>query len=177
MKVASRFMPPAMNPPLKPVRCLVLVGLVALVLSLAWLHPAVVGSFLGAAIVVAIWRNRATRKSLQRLAANRTGETICEFVRSFDERSTDTWTLRAVYEELQSYMAPSYPAFPLRAEDDLCHDLGIDGEDLDFEIARRVLERTGRCLDGSELNPLYGKVRTVRDFVNFVANQPWRGAT
>jgi hypothetical protein len=177
MKVASRFMPPAMNPPLKPVRWLVLAGLVALVLSLAWLHPAVVGSFLGAAIVVVIWRNRATRKSLQRLAANRTGETICEFVRSFDERSTDTWTLRAVYEELQSYLAPSCPAFPLRAEDDLRHDLEIDGEDLDFEIARRVLERTGRCLDGAQLNPLYGKVRTVRDFVNFVANQPWRGAT
>jgi hypothetical protein len=177
MKVASRFMPPAMNPPLKPLRWLVLAGFVALILSLAWLHPAVVGSFLGAAIVVSIWRNRATHKSLQRLAANRTGETICEFVRSFDTRSTDAWTLRAVYEELQCYLAPSYPAFPLRAEDDLRRDLKIDGEDLDFEIASRVLERTGRCLDGAQLNPLYGKVCTVRDFVNFVANQPWRGAS
>lgn len=177
MKVASRFMPPAMSPPLKPVRWLVLAGLVALTLALAWLHPALGGSFLGAAIVVSIWRNRATRKSLQRLAAIRAGETICEFVRSFDTRNTDTWTLRAVYEELQAYLAPSYPAFPLRAEDDLRHDLKIDGQDLDFEIARRVLERTGRCLDCAQLNPLYGKVRTVRDFVNFVANQPWRGAS
>ena len=177
MKVALRFMPPAMNPSLRPVRLLVLAGLVALVLSLAWVHPAVVGSFLGAAIVLSIWRNLATRKSLQRLAASRAGETICEFVRAFDTRSTDTWTLRAVYEELQSYLAPSYPAFPLRAEDDLRRDLKIDEEDLDVEIARRVLERTGRCLDGAQLNPLYGKVRTVRDFVNFVADQPWRGAT
>jgi hypothetical protein len=170
-------MPPAMNPPLRPVRWLVLGGLVVLMLCLAWLHPAIGGSFLGAAIVVSICRNRATRKSLQRLAATRTGETICEFVGCFDTRSADTWTLRAVYEELQSYLAPSCPGFPLRAEDDLRHDLKIDGEDLDFEIPRRVLERTGRCLDGAQLNPLYGKVRTVRDFVNFVANQPWRGAT
>jgi hypothetical protein len=177
MKVALRFMPPAMNPSFRPVRLLVLAGLVALVLSLAWVHPAVVGSFLGAAIVVSIWRNLATRKSLQRLAANRAGETICEFVHSFDTRTTDTWTLRAVYEELQAYLAPSYPAFPLRAEDDLRRDLKIDEEHLDFEIARRVLERTGRCLDRAQLNPLYGKVRTVRDFVNFVADQPWRGAT
>jgi hypothetical protein len=169
-------MPPAMNPPLKPVRWFVLAALVILVLSLAWLHPAVVGSFLGAAIAVTIWQNRATRKSLQRLAANRTGETICEFVRSFDTRSTDTWTLRAVYEELQSYLAPCYPAFPLRAEDELRQDLKIDEEDLNVEIANRVLERTGRCLDGAQLNPLYGKVRTVRDLVNFVAEQPWRGA-
>jgi hypothetical protein len=177
MKVASKFMSPAMNPPLKPLRWLVLGGLVAVILSLAWWHPAVGGSFLGAAIVASIWRNRATRKSLQQLAAARPRETICEFVRSFDTRKTDMWTLRAVYEELQSYLTPSYPAFPLRAEDDLQDDLRIDGEDLDIDIPRRVLERTGRCLDGAELNPLYGKVRTVRDFVNFVANQPWRGAT
>jgi hypothetical protein len=176
MKVASRFMPPAMNPPLKPLRWLVLGGLVALILSLAWLHPAVGGSFLGAAIVASIGCNRATRKSLQQLAGTRPGETICDFVRAFDTRKTDVWILRAVYEELQSYLSPSYPAFPLRADDDLQDDLRIDGEDLDFEIPRRILERTGRCLDGAQLNPLYGKVRTVRDFVNFVANQPWRGA-
>jgi hypothetical protein len=177
MKVASRFMPPAMNPPLKPVRWLVLAGLVALILYCAWLHPAVVGSFLAATVVVSIWWNRATRRSLQRLAESRQDETICEFVRCFDARNTDTWILRAVYEELQAYLAPSYPAFPLRAEDDLCRDLKIDQQHLDFDIARRVLERTGRSLDGAQLNPLYGKVRTVRDFVNFVADQPWRGTT
>jgi hypothetical protein len=177
MKVASRFMPPAMNSPLKPVRWLVLAGLVALILYCAWLHPAVVGGFLAATIVISIWWNRATRKSLQRLAESRKDETISEFVRSFDERNTDTWILRAVYEELQLYLAPHCPAFPLRAEDDLCRDLKIDEQHRDFDIARRVLERTGRSLDGAQLNPLYGKVRTVRDFVNFVAAQPWRGTT
>jgi hypothetical protein len=82
-----------------------------------------------------------------------------------------------VYEELQLELAPHYPAFPLRAGDDLCRDLKIDQQQLDFDLARRVLERTGRSLDGAQLNPLYGKVHTVRDFVNFVAAQPWRGTT
>ena len=172
---ASRFMPPAMNPPLKPIRGLLLAGLVALILYSAWLHPALVGSFLAAAMVICILWNGATRKSLKRLAESRKDETISEFVRSFDERNIDIWILRAVYEELQLELAPHYPAFPLRAEDDLCRDLKIDQQQLDFDLARRVLERTGRSLDGPELNPMYGKVHTVRDFVNFVAAQPWRG--
>jgi hypothetical protein len=177
MKVASRFIPAAMNSPLKPVRWLVLAGLVALILYCAWLHPAVVGIVLAATIVFSIWWNQATRRSLQRLAESRKGETISEFVASFDAGNTDTWILRAVYEELQAYLAPHFPAFPVRAEDDLCRDLKIEQPHLDFDIARRVLERTGRSLDGAQLNPLYGKVRTVRDFVNFVADQPWRGTT
>jgi hypothetical protein len=177
MKVASRFLPPAMNPPLKPVRWLVLAGLVALILYCAWLHPAVVGSFLAATIVISIWWNRATRRSLQRLAESRKDDTIADFVRAFDASTIDASIIRAVYEELQAYLAPTYPAFPLRADDYLCRDLKIDEPHLDFDIARRVLERTGRSLDDAELNPLYGKVRTVRDFVNFVADQPWRGAS
>lgn len=39
----------------------------------------------------------------ERLVADRQGESIGSFARSFDYRAIDTWIIRAVYEELQFY--------------------------------------------------------------------------
>lgn len=111
---------------------------------------------------------RETRR-LQALANARAGETLCHFARSFDTRNTDTWVIRAVHQELQLLLAPCV-AFPIRASDVLLGELGIDSDDLE-DLIVDVADRTGRSLDRAEHNPLFGKVRTVRDLVSFVDAQ------
>ena len=100
----------------------------------------------------------------RQVAKIRRGESICEFARSFDYRSIDTWIIRAVYQELSEQ-------FPIRASDRLENDLHIDGEDLD-DTCRLIARRSGRSLQRWEDNPLFGSVRTVRDLVLFLHHQP-----
>lgn len=102
----------------------------------------------------------------QRLAAQRRSENICTFARSFNCRSTDTWIIRAVFDELSLYVT-----FPIRGSDRFEEDLKLDALDL-VEIAQVVAQRTGRPLEQCEQNPLYDKVRTVRDLVDFFRHQP-----
>ncbi|MGC3980199.1 MAG: hypothetical protein QM808_02975 [Steroidobacteraceae bacterium] len=105
------------------------------------------------------------------LAASRKGESICEFARSFDERSVDTWVVRAVYEQLQEHLGSKYQ-IPIRASDVFGQDLPIDSEDLDMDIASEIAQRTARSMDKMEANPLYGKVKTAADLVHFFNAQP-----
>ena len=102
------------------------------------------------------WRDR-------RVARARAGQSICDFARAFDCRNIDTWIIRAVYEEFSGQ-------FPVRASDDLKHDLRIAGDDLDY-IGVRLAQRTGRSLERSEDNPMFGNVRTLRDLVMFLDHQ------
>ena len=112
-----------------------------------------------------IWEER----NRQRLAIERSGETICAFARSF-KRGTDTWILRAVYEEVSKFLAVGGKPLPVRAEDDCEKDLNMDSEVLDY-LAYYIASRSGRSMVDTKSNPLYGKVRTVRDIVNFMENQ------
>jgi hypothetical protein len=100
----------------------------------------------------------------RRIAAERKGESICQFARGFDCRSVDTWIIRAVYDEFSG-------AFPLRPSDRLREDLHIDGDDLDFG-AIHIARRTGRTLDEYERNPFYGEMKTLHDLVMFFHHQP-----
>jgi hypothetical protein len=114
-------------------------------------------------------------RSVQRLrllSASRAGESICQFARSFEVRRTDTWVLRAVYEELQDELRWISPAFPVRADDSLEDDLLIDSEDMDLEIVWSIAERARRSLEHPERNPFYARVVTVRDLVSFFLHQP-----
>lgn len=113
-----------------------------------------------------IWDARSRR----RLAAARAEESICEFARSFD-RQTDTWVIRAVYEELSQYLAIDGRAIPVRRHDRWIEDLGIDSGDFE-DIAEDVAFRAGRKMDDCNANPLYGKVHTVGDLVSFLEHQP-----
>jgi hypothetical protein len=106
----------------------------------------------------------------RRLAADRNGETICEFARSF-ERKTDTWILRAVYEEISRYLSVDGRPLPVRRTDRCENDLRIDPEDLN-DLASDVAFRAQRSLNGAEKNPLYNKVETVGDIVSFFEHQP-----
>jgi hypothetical protein len=99
-----------------------------------------------------------------------------QFARDFDTRAVDTWIVRAVYEQVQGQLKHVHPAFPVRASDRLKEDLHLDDDDLDMDLAVQVEQRTGRSLDETKANPLFGKVKTVRDLVLFFHAQPKRGA-
>ena len=110
-------------------------------------------------------------RSLAKLAAERPGESICTFARSFDCRVVDTWIIRAVFEALQPYCQFSGGTMPLRASDLLGDVLQIDHEELD-DLAIEIAKRVGRSMDRFVENPLFGKVNTVADLVFFLLNQP-----
>lgn len=108
------------------------------------------------------------KRRQQRVAAERREESICSFARSFNCRATDTWIVRAVFEE-----AGAYVRFPIRPEDRLEEDLKIDSEDIDY-LAEVIALRTGRPLEECEKNPLCGKVKTVGELVEFFVYQQRR---
>lgn len=106
----------------------------------------------------------------RRLVAARDGETICEFARSFD-RKTDTWILRAVYEEVSRYLSVDGRPLPIRRADRFQKDFKMHPEDLD-DFASDIAFRAQRSLDGAEKNPLRYKIKTVGDLVSFFEHQP-----
>lgn len=135
--------------------------------------PWVVGVTSALVCAFCVWSsvlNRREKHRLQTLASARQGESICDFARSFDTRRTDTWIIRAVYQELQPFFRPVVP-FPIRATDSLLDISHLDHDDVDDLIAEVAL-RAGRSIEQTECNPYYGKVRTISDAVHFVNAQP-----
>lgn len=125
------------------------------------------------AIAVFIWRSNVKYiRQMQALAQSRAGEDICTFVRAFDCHSTDTWILRAVYEEMSRCVQVDGGAFPLRPDDRWEEDLQIDDEDMSMDLLPEIARRAGRSLEHTEKNPYYCKVMTVRDLVSFLEHQP-----
>src|SRR5262249_31590175 len=145
----SRNMPPAPpSPPLTRGRLVFLLALGAGLLYLLYLAP--VAFLLPCAGIAAIYvyGSIKTRRHFPRLALEREGESTCTFARSFDYRNTDTWILRAVYEELQRGLNTGRYVVPLRATDRLVEDLGFDWEYLDVSsIIPDIAFRTGRTLE------------------------------
>jgi hypothetical protein len=123
-------------------------------------------------VVVGIHMGSVEKERRTTLAKERQGESLCTFVRSLDYRATDTWILRAVYEELTSYRGRDEPVVPIRPDDELCRTLGIDAEDLTEYLLPVIAYRSGRSLDlGAEDTSLVS-IRTVTDVVQFLLNQP-----
>ncbi len=176
MRTPSRRMPKLAPPERPAVAMLALAAFVAFVAYFGyrafsaspWVSAAVV---LVVACAVSVAGRRRKRR-LAALAAERAGESICEFARSFNAREVDTWVVRAVYEQLQNYLASDQPAFPVRSSDRLVKGLLEDPDDLDLSLVNEIAERTGRSLEGAESNPLFGKVHTVCDLVLFFNAQP-----
>jgi hypothetical protein len=134
--------------------------------SSSWYGPGIV--FLVLCLIC--WQGTILRNQrFARLVAARNSATICDFARSFDCRKTDTVLIRAVYETVQEKMGP--PLVPLRAEDRLLDDLELDDEDLD-EIFIDAAKLCNLSIVSTESNPLYDKVITVRDVVEFLRHQP-----
>jgi hypothetical protein len=136
-----------------------------------WYHPFVVGSGSAVVIAVGVRNKRRMRRHLANLAQARHGESICEFSRAFDTRNTDTWVIRAVYEQLQQQLRWVCPDFPVRPTDRLIEDLMLDPDDIDMDVFSDVKLRTGRSLRALKVNPFYGRVKTVQDLVAFFCAQ------
>jgi hypothetical protein len=172
MRKPSRTMPPTPSRPMTSTDAFVLSLLGAALVALLCFVPALlapIGAILLATVVMTFGQSRR----LARLSADRPGESICSFARSFDCREVDTWVIRAVFEELQPYCRFGCDTLPLRSTDDLDGDLRIDPEDLE-DLAADIAYRTGRSLEDGVKNPLYGNVKTASDLVMFFANQPRR---
>jgi len=115
---------------------------------------------------------KESKKHYELLINGRENDSICTFTRYFEYREIDTWVIRAVYEQLQNYMAPIRKGFPIHPTDDVFTDLRIDDEDFELDLIEEIAERTGRSLEGSESNEYYGKSDTVENLVYFFNNQP-----
>lgn len=136
-----------------------------------WEQPIVLLFIVVIGVMIVI-EQRSQRIKLAKLSQERKQLSICEFARSFDYRSIDTWAIRAVYETIQDYVSSPEASIPIKAEDDLTDVLEIDDEDLDMDLLVEILQRTGRSMDDTLSNPYFGKVKTVADLVYFVNAQP-----
>lgn len=165
-------MPKYVPRPVTWVGWLVMASFVMAIVGFFWSAPKALYFLPPLAIGLYILSRQRTRR-LQRMAEERAGESICTFVRSFDCKAMDTWVIRAVYEQLQEHLKSDVMAFPLRPEDNMVKELGIDPDDLGWDIVDEIATRTGRSLEGTERNPLGGKVETVGDLVQFFIHQPF----
>ena len=112
------------------------------------------------------------RRQLPAWAKDRTGESICDFVSEFNIRNTDTWVLRAVYEEFSEYLQTEEGPFPIHADDRWVEDLRIDDEDFHSDLLPDIAHRARRSLEDTKDNPFYDRVKTVRDLAGFLMHQP-----
>ncbi|MEZ0260071.1 MAG: hypothetical protein ACAH80_03635, partial [Alphaproteobacteria bacterium] len=110
-------------------------------------------------------RDYSARAKDKKLTAGREEETICTFARQLNCRETDTWIIRAVYEELSNYNGYS-PRL-----DDRLVEICEHGDDIDW-LVLDISERLGRPLKNTEQNPYFDKVTTVRDLILFFTQQP-----
>ncbi len=164
-------MPKYVPRPVTWVGWLVQVVIGVAIVALIWSAPKVL-YFLSIIAVGFFIESRRQARRLQRMAEARAGESICDFARSFSCSETDTWVIRAVYEQLQAYLRSDAANFPLRRDDNLVKQLGIDPEDLAYDLADEIAARSGRSLEDTERNPFWKKVETVGDLVRFFEHQP-----
>jgi hypothetical protein len=175
MRVPSRLMPKATRRASLPVLVFAWTLLSAFVAAYAyalWTHPIFVLAGSCVLAVIVAHNKRRTKRHLTELARARAGESMCEFSRSFDARNTDTWVIRAVYEQLQLQLRWIYPDFPVRATDRLIEDLRLDPDDIDLDVLADVASRTGRSIRDTKSNPFFGGVKTAGDLVAFFCAQP-----
>lgn len=180
MRTASRHMPPFVPAPMRlrhklfgVVAALALASTLLYFVAQASMLQLAVGTLAFAALGLYVNHvMQSTRRHLEALATERSGESICAFARSFDGREVDTWVIRAVYEELQEMLQLGSQAFPVRATDNLEIDLKIDLNELDWHMSEAIPARTGRPLLNAKANPLWGKIRTASDLVMFFNAQP-----
>ena len=111
-------------------------------------------------IVLTVIQDRNNRRRMHALAAERSGESICQFARSLPYRQLDTVVIRHVYEAFESEMALLDCRVPIRTTDHFTDTLDIDPEDLDC-LVTELADRCGRSLDSYEQNPFYARLHTV----------------
>ncbi|SMF96379.1 hypothetical protein SAMN02949497_3775 [Methylomagnum ishizawai] len=144
----------------------------SLVLWFFLIHPTITTIIAASVAILAYIEAHQERRRINALVQSRPTDSICSFARSFNTRKKDTWVIRAVYEEIGTYLNSRRTPFPLRATDRLWKDLRIDPDDLEDIVIRDIAYRARRSLDNTKNNPYYDKVETVADIVNFLMAQP-----
>src|SRR4051812_32847564 len=112
MRIPSRRMPNPLRRGTLPTRIVawtILFGVLGAYVYALWYHPFVVGIVSAVVVAIVVRNRRRMSRHLTNLAQARKGESICEFSRAFDTRTTDTWVIRAVYEQLQQQLRWVYP--------------------------------------------------------------------
>ena len=178
MRIASRHMPQYVPMALSRLSWIYLAVLIAgfiFLLVSKPVHTIIFVLLFCGLVLVSLKETKRDEQYLRDLAAEREGESICQFARDFEMRQTDAWIVRAVYEQLQQHLKHVHPAFPVRAADRLKEDLRLDDETLEMDIVEEIEQRTGRRVDGSNESPYVGIVLTVGDLVLFFQAQPIKG--
>ena len=155
---------------------MLLVAFVGLLLRLIWNFQYLL-LYVPVFVLVDAWDKKKRNNHFKNLIEDRDNDSICTFSRHFESRQIDTWVIRAVYEQLQSYMSGEKENFPIRATDDIFKDLMIDDEDFEYDLVEEIAQRTGRTLENAESNPYYGKANIVENLVFFFNEQPKINAT
>lgn len=153
-----------------------LVAFIAFFGWLVWLAPIIL-LIIPVGIILEIRDRKERKKHFRSLLKNRTNDSLCTFARYFEYRKIDTWVIRAIYEQLQNYLASENPEFPIRPSDDIFVDLRIDDEDFEFDLVEEIAKRTGRSLKNAEVNSYYGRANIVENLVYFFNEQPLENAT
>lgn len=175
----SRWMPPAPERRASPASWALLAALSGSVLAAVLLSPvarvAVAGVAVCMLLAALVGRQRPRARPHRRV-----GEDIGTFARALDRREAtfDPWVVRAVWDALQAELRTSGVELPLRPGDRLVADLGLDSDDLAFDVLPAVAARTGRsdAWEHVRANPMRDRVDTVADLIRFVALLPRRAA-
>jgi hypothetical protein len=170
-RLFSRHLPPTPSYPIRPLGWLFLACLAVGLVALIYYDPIpILGSLVFLTVGGRIASRIETRRKLA-LASFRPGNPLCGFARSMDLRSVDPWVVRAAFEELQPYFPQQARPFPIHPADRLVDDFHIDPDDIE-DIARDIAASAGYSLDHTERNPLYGRVDTVGNLIQFFTHQP-----
>src|SRR4051812_38140996 len=100
MRKPSRRMPPSPSQPISRTGVAIWYSLIGMIGALLLYYIPICMLPIRVVILVHVLLNLFDQPRLARLAADRQGESICTFARSFDCRAIDTWIIRAVFEEL-----------------------------------------------------------------------------
>lgn len=165
MRKFSRWMPPLATTPLRWWQKATIFPLVAILVAAAIIYSVLLSPFL-------LFVHARDKRYRARLTAERKGEDLGTFARSFDRRSKnfDPWVVRATWDALMFYMD-----YPIRASDRIV-DLGIDPDDIFFCVIPEVIERSGHVLDGAQPGTHPGR-ETVGDLVLWVSSLKRTGKT
>jgi hypothetical protein len=178
MQSPSRLMPPFVAPTVKWWRRIIgsiaLAGLVIWYAWMIWKRPIPSLGTIAVFTVVVVIEEHRFRAHLREVAGTRKGESICSYARALPVRELDSWVVRAVFEQLQALILGRCPSFPIRPSDRLYKDLKVDPDDVDWQLAVEIAQRTGRSLRDCRANPFYGKVVTVEDMIRFFCAQQER---
>ena len=145
IRLPSRRMEQKAEQSIIPLAVFLIIGTIGLGYFVYVSSPWVLGVTSALVCAICVWSDvldRREKHRLQILVNAREGESICHFARSFDKRKTDTWIIRAVYQELQLFLKPCV-AFPARASDSLSGDLGLHVDDVEDLLAAAALRPEG----------------------------------